>query len=920
MPDWRRDVRARLSSLRLSATREAEIVDELAQHLDDRYRELLAGGASEEEATRLALAEFRKDNLLARDMAALRQAQTPASTTPEAPTGRLMGDLWQDLRYAVRTFQKQPGFASAVVLMLALGIGANTAIFTLINAVMFQSLPVPAPEQLVAVGDPSRPTALWEGGPMIDVLSYPMYQRLRDHNKVFSGLLASGKTGRLEMTAENSAPELVRGRLVSSNYFDVLQVQPFLGRAFTSDDDRANASPVAVISQEFWKTRFRAHSEILGQSIGLNGSSFTIVGVAPPGFSGEVVGSPTDVWIPLTMQAQIQGQGRLQRADSNWLLGLGRLAPGISLPQARAELVGLAQQALVEFTGAGASEEKLRKIRGQIVPVEPGGQGFSWVRRNLSSLLFTLMAVVGLVLLIACANVANLLLARAMNRQKEISVRLALGASRLRLVRQLLTESAVLASLGGLTGLLVAGWGSRILSRLVARGGPNPVPFDVDVRPDLVVLAFAAGAAALTAMLFGIVPALRATRFELAPMLKDSARGVTQGRWSLARVIVIGQLALSVPLLVVAGLFARSLINLERVDVGYARDSLILLKVDMANGSQANVAEQLGRARALAGRLQSLPGVGGVTMSENGLFSGTNSGTESLQVEGFDSARPEDRTASFDQVGPGHFRILGTPLLAGREFDERDTTGSPPAVVINETFATAYFGTRSPLGKYLQNGGDRYTIVGVVKDNRQQNLKGKTERRFYLALLQNKDPVAAWNLEIRTTVDAASAIPLLRREIQTFDPDLKVSALEPVRTLMAHTISDDRAVAQLSGLFGALAVLLAVAGLYSVTSYTMSRRIGEIGLRMALGADPASVIRMVLREALVLVAAGLTLGLPTALVSSRLTAANLSDVSPHDPVIVAAALLVMLVAGLSAGVVPAIRACRIDPVKALQQE
>src|SRR4029453_10480071 len=303
----------------------------------------------------------------------------------------------------------------------------------------------------------------------------------------------------------------------------------------------------------------------------------------------------------------------------------------------------------------------------------------------------------------------------------------ALGASRLRLVRQLLTESAVLASLGGLTGLLVAGWGSRILSRLVARGGPNPVPFDVEVRPDLVVLSFAAGAAALTAMLFGIVPALRATRFELAPMLKDSARGVTQGRWSLASVIVIGQLALSVPLLVVAGLFPRTLTNLERVDVGYARDSLVLLKVDMANGSQANVAEQLGRARALAGRLQSLPGVGGVTMSENGLFSGTNSGTERLQVEGFDSARPEDRTASFDQVGPGHFRILGTPLLAGREFDERDATAippaavTPPAAVINETFATAYFGTRSPLGKYLQNGGDRYTIVGVVKDNRQQN-------------------------------------------------------------------------------------------------------------------------------------------------------------------------------------------------------
>ena len=525
-----------------------------------------------------------------------------------------------------------------------------------------------------------------------------------------------------------------------------------------------------------------------------------------------------------------------------------------------------------------------------------------------------------LVLLIACANVANLLLARAMSRQKEISVRLALGASRSRLVRQLLTEGAVLAGVGGLAGLLIAGWGSRLLSGLVARGGPNPVPFDVDVRPDLVVLAFAAGASALTAMLFGLVPALRATRVELAPVLKDSARGVTQSRWFLTRLLVIGQLALSVPLLMAAGLFVRSLIKLGEVDVGYARDTLILLKTDMETGGNSRVAELLVRARALAERLQSLPRIRGVTISENGLFSGTDSRTESLQVEGFDALRPGDRTASFDQVGPGYFRTLGATLLAGREFDERDNQDMPPVAIINEAMATAYFGRRSPLGRYIQNGGDRYTIVGVVKDNRQQALKGKTERRFYLALLQTKDPVVAWNFEIRTTVDSGSVVPAVRREVQTFDPNLRVLALEPVRTLIAQTISNDRAVAQLSGLFGALAVFLAVAGLYGVVSYTMSRRTGEIGLRMALGADRASVIGIVLRETLVLVVGGLALGVPIALVSSRLTAVNLSDVSPHGPLIVATALLVMLVAGLCAGIVPAIRAAQIDPVKALQQE
>jgi len=330
--------------------------------------------------------------------------------------------------------------------------------------------------------------------------------------------------------------------------------------------------------------------------------------------------------------------------------------------------------------------------------------------------------------------------------------------------------------------------------------------------------------------------------------------------------------------------------------------------------------ELLLRARALAERLQSLPRIRGVTISENGLFSGTDSRTESLQVEGFDAPRPENRTASFDQVGPGYFRTLGATLLAGREFDERDNQDMPPVAIINEAMATAYFGRHSPLGRYIQNGGDRYTIVGVVKDNRQQALKGKTERRFYLALLQTKDPVVAWNFEIRTTVDSGSVVPAVRREVQTFDPNLRVLALEPVRTLIAQTISNDRAVAQLSGLFGALAVLLAVAGLYGVVSYTMSRRTGEIGLRMALGADRASVIGIVLRETLVLVVGGLALGVPIALVSSRLTAVNLSDVSPHDPLIVATALLVMLVAGLCAGIVPAIRAAQIDPVKALQQE
>jgi predicted permease len=340
----------------------------------------------------------------------------------------------------------------------------------------------------------------------------------------------------------------------------------------------------------------------------------------------------------------------------------------------------------------------------------------------------------------------------------------------------------------------------------------------------------------------------------------------------------------------------------------------------MAASGYTTIEQQLARARALMDHLQSMTGVHGVAVSENGLFSGTDSGTQSLQVEGFRSARLEDRTASFDQIGPGYFRVIGIPVLAGREFDERDTIGAPMAAVVNETMATAYFGTRSPLGKFIQNGSDRYTIVGVVKDNKQHTLKGNTERRFYLALLQNKDPVAAWNFAIRTKVDAGSLTPALHREVQIFDPKLKIVALMPVRALMAQAISGDRSVAQASGVFGLVALFLSVAGLYGVTSYTMSRRTGEIGVRMALGADRAAVIRMVLREALTLVALGLALGLPAALVTSRLTAANLTNVSRTDPVVTAGAILVMLFACVCAGLVPALRASLVDPVKALRQE
>ncbi len=828
----------------------------------------------------------------------------------------------KDLHYAFRTMRKSPGFTAIVVISLALGIGANTAIFTLIDAVMLRSLPVRSPDELISVGDASRPTALWHGGPMPNVFSYPLYQRLRDDNHVLAGLLASGQSGRLDVGVGTGATEEAHGRLVSGNYFRVLGVPPIVGRTFSSEEDRApGASPVIVISYDYWKNHFGGDPNIPGKTLRINGSVFTVIGVAPPHFSGEVVGSPTDIWIPLSMQAQVNpGDPRLDRRDTNWLLCIGRLKPDVSIQNARAEMVTLVENVLIDYEGAAGSPDKLREIRSEKVDVQPGSQGFSWIRKHDASLLLTLMAMVCLVLLIACANVANLLIARGTSRQKEFSVRMALGASRARIIRQLLTEGALLAGAAGTAGVVLAGWGSRVLSQLAsAASGPNPVPFVVDVHPNMAVLGFNAGVSILTAFLFALVPALRATRGELAPSLKASARRVSQGRWRVGKLLVVGQLALSVVIVTGAGLFLRSMAHLNSLDVGYSRRNVLVLAADLA-GSGYPPSQRLPVSRRLMQHLRSVAGVAGVTVSENGIFSRLDASTDSLQVEGFVPTRSDDSWVSFDQVGPHYFQVLGVPIIAGREFDEHDKAGASTPVILNETMASFYFGKSDPLGKYLLNGGDRYTVVGVVRDMKERSLKSKTERRFYGPLFQSDDTFKTLNFEIRTRVDAARMIAAIRRETHSFDRSLRVSSIDPVSVLIDQDIGEDRLIAELSGFFGILVVLLAANGLYGVVSYTTARRTNEIGLRIAIGAERREVMRMVLGETLMLVCAGLAIGLPAAVAASRLIAAPLTGVGPGDPMTLAAVALVMLAVGLLAGFVPAARASRVDPVAALRQE
>jgi len=692
--------------------------------------------------------------------------------------------LLKDLQYGFRTIWKSPALMATAVLSLTLGIGANTAIFSVIQAVMLRPLPVPSPGELVSVGDSSRPTALWEGGPMVSVFSYPLYQRLRDQNRVFTGLLASGRAGRI---------------------------------------------------------------------------------------------------------------------------------------QARAEMAVLAQAALMDFAGSRLSRAEILDIRSKTVEVEPGGRGFSWIRKHDSRLLFTLMAIFALVLVIGCANVASVLLARAMKRQKEISMRLVLGASRRRLVRQLLTESMLLASLGGISGLLLAGWGSRMIARLASNRGVNPIPFDLDIQPNTAVLAFTAAVTILTAILMGLVPALRSTRIDLTSALKENSGAMGHAGGRAGKALVIGQLALSLILLVGAGLFIRSLTNLQTLDIGYSRANLALLKVDLLGSGYAE-SQHFAITRRLIQRLLSVPGVTGVTVSENGLFSGTDSNTDSLVVDGFTPAQREDSSSSFDQVGPHSFRVVGAPIIAGRDFDEHDDERAPAVAIINQTMARFYFGNSEPLGKYLANGGDHYTIVGVVKDTKQRDLKGKLERRFYVPLFQSKDRFGAFHFTIRTRAEASGVIPAIRREIESFDRNLASSTVEPVRALVDQSANGDRMIARLSAVSGVLALVLAASGLYGVISYSTSRRTPEIGLRMALGAGRSKVMWGVLGETLVLILAGFTIGLPGALLATRPIAGNLVGVTASDPLTLAVASLVMLLVAGLAGFVPALRAARIDPMVALRRE
>ena len=929
MPDWKPEIRRRLASLKLAPTREAAIVEELAQHLDDYYAELLAGGVTEAEAARRTLTELSGSELLAQELRRVERQIAPEPIVPGINLRtNMIADLWQDLRYGARMLMKNLGFTAMAVLSLALGIGANAAIFSLLDAMLLKSLPVKQPEQLVFL-ESGAP-----GFKRSSNISYAEFEQLQRQDQALSGACFFSYTTRLNASM-NGQSEMVEGQIVSGGFFSVLGVQAMMGRTFTTADDKESGEQaVAVISHGYWHRRFGAHPAVVGQSVVLNGAPFTITGVTPPEFFGVILGNAPDIFLPSAAGDRIlPSRSRLREGSMPFVLA--RLEFGVAKEQAAAALTLALQQARLSELGTALTAEKQQAIRQQTVNLLPAGRGFSGLRQQYSQPLRLLLAAVALVLLIACANVANLLLARATARRKEIAVRLALGASRFRLTRQLLAESLLLALLGGTAGLLLASWCSGLLVAVVA-SGRNPITagshLSLNVPLDARVLGFTALVSLLAAVIFGLAPAWRATRVELSPALKETFGGLRSGaRFRWGKLLVVMQVALSLTLLIGAGLFVRSLSKLKSADLGFKRENVFLFSVDpQLIGYQPNQIVNL--YKEMLERLATVPGVESVSLTRQGLLSG--GGTQgSIKVPGHTPAASENSFTKtrektelnvpwFAQVGPRFFETLGMTLLRGRDFGPQDHETSMKVAVINEAFARYYFGHEDPIGRRFDRGGDggEVEIVGVVKDAKATTIQEQTPRTFYVPFLQDPGAWRETTFQVRTAGEPLNLASTIRTVVLEIEPNLSIFRVRTLAAQVDESIGQERLVTTLASLFGLLALLLTCAGLYGVMSYSVSQRTSEIGIRMALGAQTDDVLRLVVKQGMGLVLVGATIGWGAALALTRLLANLLFGVKATDPLTFVTVTMLLAAIALLACWFPARRASHVDPMIALRSE
>jgi predicted permease len=914
---WLRLARVRLRGLLLKARVEREMDEELRFHLMMRAAENVRRGMTPTEAQGAAARSFGQ---WARVKEACRDVKG----------GGLMETLLHDVRYGARILWKSPGFTAIAVLSLALGIGANTAIFSFVNAVLLRSLPVAAPEQLVYVFGGNRTTPY-------NVSSYPDYVDYRDRNEVFSALVAYSPIT-LSLNSNDQA-DMISGLIVTGNYFDTLGVRAHVGRTFLPEEDTTpGGHPVAIIGYGLWQSRFGGDPQIAGRQLLLNGQPFTVVGVAPAEFNGAEAGRTNDIYVPMAMQALVRpprggysgemNPDLLSKRGPRWLDMIGRLKPGVTAEQAQAAMSTLAGQLAQAYPDTN---------REQIATVSPVSMGDPTRRSTLLSVAGLLLAVVGLVLLIACANVANLLLARAASRRKEISVRLALGASRGRLIRQLLTESVLLALLGGAGGLLLAIWLVDVMRSYSPPANFFPVAFDFSL--DKSVLGFTVLLSVLTGLVFGIAPALQASKPDLVAALKDETAllagpgsGIAR-RFSLRNLLVVAQVALSLVLLISAGLFLRSLQQAQRIEPGFNPEHVLTMPLNI-NLLRYTKTQGQEFYRQVLERVAALPGVQSATLTRTPPLSGA-SRQSSVMIAGQDApdrARNSEGTGGGSEdvprnvtlassVGLNYFQTLGITLLRGRDFNAQDREGAPGVVIVNETFARRYFPKQDPLGQRVSlNGaqGPWLEVVGLARDGKYITL-GETPAPFlYQPLAQRHE--SGMVLLVRTNGDPTQITPSVRKEVQAIERNLPLTNARTMTELLNTTLFPARMGAILLGGFGLLALLLASVGLYGVMSYSVSRRTREIGIRMALGAQSGDVLRLVLRESMTLVAVGMLLGLIVARTATRLLTGFLYGVSPTDPAaFIGIAVLLALVA-LIASFLPARRAAKVDPMVAFRYE
>ncbi|MBA3714201.1 MAG: ABC transporter permease [Pyrinomonadaceae bacterium] len=813
----------------------------------------------------------------------------------------MIGTLLQDVRYGVRVLWKAPGFTLVAVLSLALGIGVNTATFSVLDAVLLRPLPISEPERLVTVFTKRE-------AELNSSFSYPDYVDYRDRNEVFSGMIAwDGVSLNLNT---GGTTERVSGQLVTGNFFDVLGVRAALGRTFLHEEDRTPGSaPVAVISDGFWRKQFGADPEILGKQVTINNHGFTIIGIAPANFTGASRGSAPNIWVPMMMQEQARpGSEILSIRNTRWLLVMGRLKPGITLEQSQAQMSVLAGQ--LAQANPNATEAA--------IVIAPGDKGHP---RNTSTLDFPLkilMALVALVFLIACANVANLLLARASSRRKEISIRLAIGASRARLIRQLLTESMLLSLVGGAVSLVVAMWTTDVFKSFI----PNALDIALDAR----VLGFTLLLALASGVLFGLVPALAASRPNLVPALKNEAGTYDQGgrRWNLRSLLVVAQIALSLIVLTGAGLFIKSLRNLQSIDAGFQADNLMVMSLDLRpNGYD----KPRGQAfyRDLMERVENLPGIESASLARVARLS-LGGSRRSVTMEGYEARPGENLELDFNNVGTRYLQTMGIPIVRGRDFTEQDREGAPFVVIINETMARRYFPNQEAVGKrltYFVPPGSSVPpttleIIGVAKDGKYRSLREEPNPSFYTSFLQSYQP--NMTLHVRATGDTGAVVNAVRREVQALDKNLPIFDVRTLAEQRSNSLYTERLSAALLGVFGVLALLLAAIGIYGVMAYSVNRRTHEIGIRMALGAQKADVLRLVVGQGMVMALIGVGIGLAGSFAATRFFASLLYGVSTTDPLVFAGVAVLLTLITFLACFIPARRATKVDPMIALRYE